>query len=118
MNKQYLYIATSPNFSGTYTIKIGITNNPVKRLLGLRSFDRLLKINNLYEFRDMRLPAIIEGEVVSNFSHTPLIRKQVNKDGSVSLHNIGREWFEGCPKDFIKYVEIRIKHHKAVVVCH
>jgi hypothetical protein len=65
LKKNYLYVASAPTYkAGEYSVKIGITNNHLKRIIGLRKqIDWLMEYNAVYHFENIAQPLYTLGKL-------------------------------------------------------
>lgn len=62
--KKYLYIMTSPSYANGVNVKVGVSNDPDKRLVSLRStHDHLLKIFIVFKTKNaVKIEAAVKNE--------------------------------------------------------
>lgn len=115
MKKQYLYLAASPSFSGPLkdTIKVGISNDPWKRIFALRAVDHLFDLHAVYKFKNIEYPIILECDVVANHYKQPLMHGKFDLEkGEYVTYRFGREYFSGEPDKFCSYIESTCAENK------
>lgn len=106
MKKRYLYIASAPTYAGPKKddIKVGISNDPWKRVKNFYSVNPLLDLAAVFEFLDENYPVILECAFISQFSCMPLMRVVgLDDDYEPILRPEGKEFFCGDVRRFIGY---------------
>ena len=108
--KEFLYIAASPTYSSDYQIKVGISDDPHRRVTAFKRYDHLFKLVAVFSFENRNFPEVLECDMIAHFYKKAFMAAADHDENhNLILKRRGREFFEGDPRHFIAYAKRKAK---------
>lgn len=114
MKKTFFYIAAGKLRDGTFKTKVGISDNPEKRIRALRSADYMLDLFAVLKFEDLDVPRRIEKACCERFKKLRWSESFWAGENLAVVRN-RREYFGVAPSIMLKFALSQIPGDVAVV---